>query len=480
MLVGSATAQDTLAIVKSFQTIDPVAAYFRSATLPDSTQFGVDVVGMGDIDRDGVPDLAVGTAIDSIGYTRGSAVVLFMNRNGTVRSSKRISPPVDSLDLQLDVGDGFGRRVANIGDLNGDGMADMAVLAAGDDDGGTDHGAVYILFLDTAATVIGYQKISDTEGGFTGTMTNGNAFNSGVTEVGDMDGDGVQDIAVGADASDDGGTAGSARGALWILLMNRNGTVKGHRKYSRNATSWPGYPTSPLASGSRFGFATAKLGDLDKDGYNDIAVCARRQGYQGTGLIYILFLNSSGGIKSFKTIGRLDATTNLGGLKTMLTGNGGQFGWSMDNMGDLNGDGVIDLAIGMNMQSDGFTQAGAALIAYMKTDGTLQHEDLISHTTSSLGLHASTWFGTGVAAIGDLDGDHVMDLAVGAKNYGTGPNAWKGRVFILDLNAKPLRVMSTTTQDATLTTAGKAKLDIKGGIRPYRLVWMDSIPTSTR
>ncbi|MBS1581102.1 MAG: FG-GAP repeat protein, partial [Bacteroidetes bacterium] len=475
-------AQDTLRIVKSFHTIDPVAAYFKSATIPDSAQFGQDVAGMGDIDRDGVPDLAIGMFKDTLGtQIRGSTTVLFLNSDGTVKASKRISSHTDSLDVQLDIGDRFGTRVANIGDLNGDGMVDMAVLAAGDDDGGTDHGAVYILFLDTAAAVIGYQKISDTEGGFLGTMTNGNFFNNTVAEVGDMNGDGIQDIAVGAVTSDDGGPVGSSRGGIWILLMNRNGTVNGFRKYSATST-WPG--GNPLTSGSNFGFSIAKLGDLDGDGYNDVAVCARRQGYMLTGRVYILFFNSTGGIKAYQRIGRDGASTNLGGLKTMVTGNGGQFGWSLDNVGDLNGDGNMDLAIGMNMQNDGYTQAGAVLIAYLNPNGTLQHEDLISQTTGTgptpLGLHANSWFGYGVSTMGDFDGDHVMDLAVTARNYNPGGIPERGRIFILKLHAKPLRVMSTTTQDATLTTAGKAKLDIKGGIRPYRLVWMDSIPTSTR
>ena len=58
--------------------------------------------------------------------------------------------------------------MAALGDLDGDGVGDLAVGAPRDDDGGTDRGAVWVLFLNTDGTVKSHQKISDTEGGFTG------------------------------------------------------------------------------------------------------------------------------------------------------------------------------------------------------------------------------------------------------------------------------------------------------------------------
>jgi len=60
------------------------------------------------------------------------------------------------------------------------------------------------------------QKISDTQGGFTGVLSNGDRFGSAVCSLGDLDGDGVEDLAVGA-PGDDGG--GSDRGAVWILFL---------------------------------------------------------------------------------------------------------------------------------------------------------------------------------------------------------------------------------------------------------------------
>ena len=106
--------------------------------------------------------------------------------------------------------------MASLGDLDGDGIGDLAVGAIADDDGGFNRGAVWILFLNTDGTVTTHQKISDTEGGFTGTLDNGDQFGM-VAWLGDLDGDGVDDLTVGAFQDDDGGFN---RGAVWVLFLD--------------------------------------------------------------------------------------------------------------------------------------------------------------------------------------------------------------------------------------------------------------------
>ena len=91
-----------------------------------------------------------------------------------------------------------------------------------DDDGGINRGAVWVLFLNTDGTVKSHQKISDTQGGFTGILDDVDVFGGSVASLGDLDGDGVGDLAVGAIADDDGG---SASGAVWVLFLDTNGTV---------------------------------------------------------------------------------------------------------------------------------------------------------------------------------------------------------------------------------------------------------------
>jgi hypothetical protein len=119
-----------------------------------------------------------------------------------VSSHAKISDTAGNFTGQLDNVDNFSRDVVNIGDLNGDGIEDIAVGANLDDDGGTDKGAVWILFMNTNGTVNSHQKISTTSGGFTGSIERG--FGTSVALVGDLNGDGIQEIAVGEVYSTDG------------------------------------------------------------------------------------------------------------------------------------------------------------------------------------------------------------------------------------------------------------------------------------
>ena len=98
----------------------------------------------------------------------------------------------------LQSGDRFSRDHDQAGDINGDGIIDLVVGARSDDDGATDAGAVYILFMNNDGTVQSNQKISASEGGFTDTLDTGDFFGYGVAGIGDYDNDNIPDIAVTA------------------------------------------------------------------------------------------------------------------------------------------------------------------------------------------------------------------------------------------------------------------------------------------
>ena len=225
--------------VLSHQKISATEGGFGSG-LDERDLFGFSIGSLGDLDGDGVGDLAVGAPNDDDGGTTqfdggGAVWVLFLNEDGTVKSHQKISATQGGFNGTLDAGDFFGSSVASLDDLDRDGVTDLAVGAYFDDDGGPtgtvdERGAVWVLFLNADGTVKSQQKISDTEGGFTGTLDDSDAFGFSVASLGDLDGDGVGDLAVGAPRDDDG--FAHDRGAVWILFLTADGTVKAEQKIS--------------------------------------------------------------------------------------------------------------------------------------------------------------------------------------------------------------------------------------------------------
>ena len=208
-----------------------------------------------------------------------------MNADGTVKSHQKISDTAGGFTGALDNDDEFGISVASLGDLDGDLVPDLAVGAWFDDDGDTDRGAVYILFINTDGTVKSHQKITDTAGGFTGTLDNGDEFGVSIANLSDLDGDGVPDLVVGAERDDDGGFD---RGAVWILFMksaiNPNpdlsltkadspnpvavGSSLTYTLTATNASTGAGvatgiFVTDTLPAGVTFNSATASQGTVD-------------------------------------------------------------------------------------------------------------------------------------------------------------------------------------------------------------------------
>jgi len=191
--------------------------------------------------------------------------------DGTVKAHQKISDLQGGFTGILDNEDRFGVSVANLGDLDGDGVVDLAVGAPLDDDGGINPGAAWILFLDDDGSVKAHQKISNIQGGFTGILDNGDLFGFSVANLGDLDGDGVVDLAV------------------WILFLDDDGSVKAHQKISDIQGGFTGI----LDNGDRFGRSIASLGDLVGDDERALVVGAYRDDDGGTdrGAVWILFLN---------------------------------------------------------------------------------------------------------------------------------------------------------------------------------------------
>ena len=132
------------------------------------------------------------------------------------------------------------------------------------------------------------------------------------------------------------------------------------------------------------------------------------------------------------TFGPVDYTrisNGEGGMDADIE-NGDRFGRDHDSIGDVDGDGVVDLIFGARSDDDGAEDAGAVYILFMNADGTVESNQKISalHGGFTDELEARNYFGYGVAGIGDYDGDSVPDVAVSA------PNGAVPVLYILHLN----------------------------------------------
>jgi len=427
MFVTSAPAYAQPGTVLSHQKISDTDGDF-TGELDDVDFFGYSLAWLGDLDGDGVGDLAVGASEDDDGNTGSGAVwVLFLNADGTVKSHQKISATEGGFTGFIYDHGNFGYSMASLGDFDGDGVTDLAVGNYQDNDGGSQRGAVWLLFLNTDGTVKSHQKISNTQGGFTGSLDNGDRFGTSVASLGDLDGDGVGDLAVGAFEDTDGG---AGRGAVWVLLLNADGTVKSHQKIS----NLEGGFTGSLDDYDYFGVSVAGPGDLDGDGVIDLAVGATGDddGSASRGAVWVLFLNADGTVKSHQKI-----SSTQGGFTGNLDG-GDEFSRSMSSLGDLDGDGVSDLAVGAASDDDGGANAGAVWVLFLNTDGTVKSHQKISATEGGFtgSLDDNDWFGTGTASLGDLDGDGVGELAMGARGDDDGGSNI-GAVWVLFLDGVP-------------------------------------------
>jgi hypothetical protein len=404
LLAGSAPAQ--IGSVVTQQKLSPTQGQLGLA-LDDGDEFGWSMTRLGDLDLDGVPDIAVGMPWDDAGGTdRGSVVVLFLNANGTVKARQKINAVQGGFTGVLQDTDWFGWSVSAIGDLDNDGVTELAVGALQTDDGGLDNGALWILFLKTNGTVKAQQKISPSSGNFNLSLPDFEWFGSSVAGLGDFDGDGVEDLAVGAHGDSDGGIF---RGAVWVLYLNATGTVKSKQKINDLSGGFTGL----LEDGDEFGWSLANLGDLDGDAVPDLAVAAELDddGGQDRGAVWILNLKKTGSI--VKSTSKISSTS--GGF-TGLLDNKDHFGRSICALGDIDGDGKGDLAVGAQQDDDGATDAGAVWNLRLNANGTVKAHQKISASAGSFSgpLLPKDNFGASIAAPGDLNGDGIKDLVVGA------------------------------------------------------------------
>jgi hypothetical protein len=405
--------------------------------LSDADRYGQSVANIGDLDGDGVTDIAVGAPFDDEGgSSRGAVHIHFMNTDGSIDSTVEINDSTANGPDLTDV-DKYGVSVVSIGDLNGDGVNDLAVGAERDDEGGTDRGTVHIHFMNTDGSIDSTVEINDSTSNGP-ELSDSDYYGQTIDNIGDLDGDGVNDLVVGAYEDDAGG---DARGAVHIHFMNTDGSIDSTVEINDSTANGP-----DLSNGDRYGKSVANIGDLNGDGVTDIAVGAYIDGGGGIGrgAVHIHFMNTDGSIDS--TVEINDSTTNGPDLIDW-----DQYGYSLTDLDDLDGDGVRDIAVGAYGDDDGGSGRGAVHIHFMNTDGSIDSTvEINDSTTNGPELEDTDWYGYSVVDIEDLDGDGVRDIAVGAVRDDEGGTD-RGTVHIHFMYGEYIETTSSGTVDKTVT-----------------------------
>ena len=326
------------------------AANLDLASLNGATGFRIDGVGSGDesgfavsaagdVNGDGFEDLLIGAyRADADGkLVAGESYVVFGKASG-FGASLDLANLNGANGFRIDgiaVGDQSGFSVAAAGDVNGDGIDDLVIGAP---EAGSGAGAAYVLLGKTSGfgSSLDLASLDGTNGfALTGIATGDNA-GFAVSSVGDLNGDGFDDLVVGAIFAD--GTAG----ASYVVFGSGAGFAPSLDLASLDGTT--GFRIGGIDAGDQAGFAVSSAGDLNGDGFDDLVIGARYgdPAVTNAGEAYVV-LGKAGGFGANLDLTRLDGSN---GFRIDGIALRDQSGFDVASAGDLDGDGFDDLVIG--------------------------------------------------------------------------------------------------------------------------------------
>ncbi|MFZ5442417.1 MAG: FG-GAP-like repeat-containing protein [Myxococcota bacterium] len=366
--------------------------------------FGAALTGVGDVDGDGYGDAVVGApGWSSAGVVEGRVWLFRGGPGGLATVASQVLDPTDQSGAR------FGARVAPLGDVDGDGLADVAISAPGWSGEAAFEGRVYVYF--GSATGLGSPRTFDP------TDQVDAAFGLGLSGAGDVDGDGRGELLVGAPGWSSTGFSSEGRAYLYL---------------GAQGVPWVVDAADQVAA--RFGESVAGVGDVDRDGRADFAVGApgfdAQQNDEGR-----VFLFRGSAAPSTTPMATLDPTDQAGA----------SFGAALAGAGDVDGDTFADFVVGAPGFDAQQTDEGRAFL-FRGGGSTFSVAAWVSDPTDE----ASARYGSAVSGSGDVNGDGFADFAVGAPGAGAGA----GRFEVLLGGVAP-RVFSSF--DTLATPAGAAR-----------------------